>query len=214
MSPTFVALDLETTGLDPARDEIIEIGAVKFSDQHELDTFSSLVNPGRSIPREITQLTGISARDVLTAPPFSALRERLVRFVGDAVIVGHNVRFDLEFLHRQDCLRRHPALDTLELATILMPGEQRYGLGKLIERLDLDSASRHRALDDARAAMHLLLALQERANVLPTETLKRIVLAARTQRWPLRTVFEQAEQRSRSRLDRASGSQQIWLEIT
>ena len=192
MGAAYVALDLETTGLDPGRDEIIEIGAVRFNAKGELDSLSSLVNPGCPIPFQITQLTGISDSDVLVAPPFSALREKLIGFVGDAVIVGHNVRFDLEFLHRHDCLRRHPFIDTLELATILMPSERRYGLGKLSERFGIDSGERHRALDDARSTMRLLMALQERANQLPVDTLRRINRAASDQRWPLKVVFEHA----------------------
>ncbi len=82
MGRTYVALDLETTGLDPERDAIIEIGAVRFKDGRELDVFSTFVNPGRSIPPYITELTGIRTSDVADAP---SLREALAvvqRFVG------------------------------------------------------------------------------------------------------------------------------------
>jgi ATP-dependent DNA helicase DinG len=205
MSSVYVSLDLETTGLDPARDEIIEIGAVRFSTEGELGVFSSLVNPGCPIPFQITRLTGISDGDVVTAPRFSALREKLVGFVGDAVVVGHNAPFDLGFLHRQDCLKRHPFIDTLELAMILMPNEQRYGLGKLLERLGMDPGNRHRALDDARSTMRLLMALQERANRLPLDTLRRINLVAKSQQWPPGTVFQEAERRSKSQVARVGG---------
>ncbi|MBN1642695.1 MAG: DEAD/DEAH box helicase family protein [Anaerolineae bacterium] len=197
MRLTYVALDLETTGLDPARDEIIEVGAVTFSDGQELDRFTTLVNPGRAIPPEITDLTGISGRDVATAPRFSAIRERLARFVGDAVVVGHNVQFDLAFLQRQGCLQRHPHIDTLELATILMPDQQRYGLDKLTERLGIEPDRRHRALADARATMALLIALQQQADALPLDVLHRINSAAGAHDWTLMAVFEQAERRAR-----------------
>lgn len=195
MCPTYVALDLETTGLDQSRDEIIEVGAVRFDGQRELDVFQTLVNPGRPIPLSITKLTGITDRDVITAPPFSAVREKLCRFVGDDVVVGHNVAFDLGFLGRQNCLRDHVGLDTLELATILMPNEHRYGLEWLVARLEIALSQHHRALDDARATMHLLLALQSRAEQLPLDVLNRICHAADSVRWSSKLVFQDALQR-------------------
>jgi DNA polymerase III epsilon subunit-like protein len=75
MSHLYVAIDLETTGLDPKRDAILEVGAVKFDDHQELGRFGSLVNPGRPIPFQISQLTGINDRDIVDAPPFVALRD-------------------------------------------------------------------------------------------------------------------------------------------
>ena len=206
MSPIYVALDLETTGLNPSKDEIIEVGAVRFDGGRELESFSSMVNPGRRIPPAIAELTGIADRDVVTAPPFSALRPKLVRFVGDVPVVGHNIRFDLGFLHRQNCLKRHAYVDTLELATILLPSEQRYGLGKLMQSLGINVSGRHhRALDDARAAMRLLMALQARANDLPLDTLVQINSAARAHRWPLTSVFDEAERHQRAHLEKARG---------
>ncbi len=189
----YVALDLETTGLDAGRDAIIEVGAVKFDERRELDAWSSLVNPGRPIPIQITQLTSITDQQVLTAPPFAALRARLLHFVGDAVIVGHNVGFDLDFLHHQNCFNRHAFIDTFALATILMPHESRYGLGGLMDSLGISFPERHRALDDARASMRLFRVLGERAAELPASTLRKINQAARSSAWPLKGVFQQAE---------------------
>jgi DNA polymerase-3 subunit epsilon/ATP-dependent DNA helicase DinG len=184
---------LETTGLNTTRDTIIEIGAVKFDDRRELGEFHTLINPGRPIPLQITQLTGITDRDVLTAPAFSAVRERLSRFVGRATVVGHNVGFDLEFLRKENCLTRNASVDTFQLATILMPHESRYSLGKLIDSLGISYEDRHRALSDAIASMKLFRALQERAAELPGKTLQALNRAARGSRWPLRTTFQQAE---------------------
>lgn len=188
----FVVLDLETTGLDPEHDEIIEIGAVKYDGVREIDALSSFIHPGRPIPLSITELTGISDRDVATAPRFSAVRQSLVRFVGDAIVVGHNVRFDLGFLQRRDCLRRQPYIDTLELATILMPNEPRYGLSKLAERLGIEATTQHRALDDARTTLQLFVMLQRMAGDLPDETLNRIGLVSNVELWPLQIVFTDA----------------------
>src|SRR4030065_902970 len=97
MNP-IVALDIETTGLDPHKDAIIEIGAVRFNGKRIEDEWSSLINPGRKIPPFITQLTGITDHMVLEAPPIQKIIPELHRFVGDLPILGHNVGFDLSFL--------------------------------------------------------------------------------------------------------------------
>jgi DNA polymerase-3 subunit epsilon/ATP-dependent DNA helicase DinG len=123
------------------------------------------------------------------------LREKLSHFVGQAIIVGHNVGFDLEFLGQANCLVRNAFIDTFELATILMPHEGRYSLGKLIDSLGVSFVNRHRALDDARASVHLFRALQERAANLSLETLQAINRAARNRHWPLGVVFQEAERR-------------------
>jgi len=209
MSQLYVALDLETTGLNSARDAIIEVGAIKFDGRRELGHLSSLVNPGRPIPLQITQLTGITNQDVMTAPPFAAVREKLARFVGNAVIVGHNIGFDLGFLRQQDCLRDNPSIDTFRLAAILMPHESRYSLGQLAESLGIRFDSRHRALDDARASMELFLALQARALDLPLDTLRTINGVARRSGWPLRRIFEEAERNQRRAISGSSIGAQL-----
>lgn len=208
MSPIYVALDLETTGLDPSRDTIIEVGAIKFNNQRELGSFSSLINPGRPIPHKVTQLTRITDRDVLTAPPFSAVREKLIGFVDRAIVIGHSVDLDLAFLGRQNCLNRNASIDTFKLATILMPHESRYSLGKLMDSLGISFRNRHRALDDARASMELFRALQERAANLPLKALQTINRAARNSHWPLRAVFQEGErQQARAGFGNSIGAQ-------
>ena len=193
MTTVYVALDLETTGLNPGRDVIIEVGAVKFDGQRELDRFSSLVRPGRQIPIQVSQLTGITDRDVLDAPPFTAIKAKLCRFVGQAAVVGHNVSFDLGFLKKQKCLTTNSSVDTFTLSTILMPNQNRYSLGKLIDALEIEFPTRHRALDDAVATMQLFWALMERARQLPPKTLVDLNRVASKSRWPLQAVFQEAE---------------------
>ena len=193
MCATYVALSLKTTGLDPSRDEIIEVGLVRFDDEREIEALHTLVSPGRPIPAEITELTGISDRDVVTAPPLPAVRERLARFVGGSTLVGHNIGLDLRFLHRHGLLQGQPYIDTIELATLLMPEQQRYGLGSLALSLEFDAGSQHRALESARATASLMRALQERANRLSPDTLRRINHAAEAHSWPPKIVFQRAE---------------------
>jgi len=193
MSKVYVALDLETTGLDPERDSIIEIGAVRFRDDRVFETFSSPVNPGRPIPYRIQQLTGITNEDVADAPPLAAVRERLLRFVGTHTVVGHNVGFDLAFLRRQGMLQGQYSVDTFELAGILMPHAARYSLARLAEELEIDFPEQHRALADAEATRSLFLALMGLARQLPPNVLEEIVGVSEGMDWPLRDVFLEAQ---------------------
>ena len=116
-----VALDLETTGLDPIRDAILEIGAVKFDENGIIDRWQSLINPQRLVPTPITQLTGISNEMVRDAPPIKAVIQDFADFVGDLPVIGHNVRFDLGFLKIQHAFDRNPVNDTFEIAAVLLP---------------------------------------------------------------------------------------------
>jgi len=166
MSRIYVALDLETTGLNPERDAITEIGVVKFRDEQVLETWSSLVNPQRPIPYRVQQLTGITQEEVAAAPSFSSVIGTLLRFIKDYPIVGHSVSFDLGFLNRQGIFLSNQTIDTFELASILLPHVARYSLGKLAEAMNIQFPTRHRALEDAMATKDLFLALVEQASKL------------------------------------------------
>ena len=95
----FCILDLETTGTAPGNSAITEIGAVLYKGGEELGSFQTLVDPGREIPPFITVLTGITHAMVINAPKIEEAFPTFLEFLGDAVIVGHNVRFDLSFLN-------------------------------------------------------------------------------------------------------------------
>ena len=166
---TFCVIDLETTGGSADGDTITEVGAVKVRGGQCLGTFQTLVNPGRAIPPSITVLTGISESMVVRAPRIEQVLPALLEFCGDAVIVGHNVRFDLGFLNaalvrsrRQKLSNAH--LDTVALARRLLRDEvPNCRLGTLASRFRLDHQPSHRALDDALATVDLLHLLIERA---------------------------------------------------
>src|SRR5579884_1566565 len=121
VSGVYVALDLEATGMDPERDEIIEVAAIKFRDDRVLDRFESLVRPQSTIPFNISSLTGIGAKDVRRAPPFTVVAPRLRDFVRNFPIVGQSSQFDVEMLAGSGLLLRNPLYDTFQLATILIP---------------------------------------------------------------------------------------------
>ncbi len=168
---TFCVIDLETTGGSPEDCSITEVGAVKLCGGDCEGTLQTLVSPGHAIPRSITILTGISDAMVEPAPPVEAVLPTLLEFIGDAVIVGHNVRFDVAFLNA--ALRRaerpvlgNPIIDTCALARRLVREEvPDCRLGTLADRFRLTHRPTHRALDDALATGDLLHALLERAAV-------------------------------------------------
>ena len=124
----FVALDLETTGLDSAKDTIIEVGAVKFQGNAVVDTFQTFVNPGRTIPEFIQRLTGISPRQVSRAPFFSSVAGDLSTFLANHPIVGHNIAFDLRFLESHGLPLTNLSHDTWDLASMILPRTMEYSL--------------------------------------------------------------------------------------
>jgi len=184
-----VALDIETTGLNPNKDAIIEIGAVKFDGEKVVDTWQSLINPGRKIPDMITQLTGITSKMVMSAPPISAMIQSFADFVGDFPVVGHNIAFDLSFLNKQYDFSANPVIDTFETASILLPSAPRYSLVSLVESLDIEVDTHHRAQDDAMATLQVHNHMVERARALPVHLIAEIVKSSKNMRWHGRWFF-------------------------
>src|SRR5512143_2129502 len=114
---SIVAIDIETTGLDPGRDAIIEIGAVRFHGNRVDAEWSSLVNPQRHVPEFITALTGIDDAMLRQAPTIQDVAGKVNEFLGDSAILGHNVGFDLSFLQKHIPIRTTQVVDTYELAS-------------------------------------------------------------------------------------------------
>jgi DNA polymerase III subunit epsilon len=171
-SVTFCVVDLETTGASPATCATTEVGAVRVRGGECLGTFSTLVNPGLPIAPEIVVLTGITEAMVLPAPPIERVLPAFLEFAGDAVLVGHNVRFDLGFLQAAAAAGGYSGLanrfvDTCALSRRLVRDEvPDCRLSTLADRLRLAHQPTHRALDDALATVDLLHALLERAGSL------------------------------------------------
>ena len=165
----FCVLDLETTGATPAGCEITEIGAVRFVGGRETGTFQTLVDPGVAIPPFITVLTGITHAMVVEAPRIEAALPAFLEFIGDAVVVGHNVRFDLAFLNaaaQRLGYGRLPnrSVDTAGIARRLVRSEVRnLKLATLAAHFRSPVTPTHRALDDAKATAHVFWSLLERA---------------------------------------------------
>ena len=185
----YVALDLEMTGVDLETDDIIEVGAVRFTADGPRARFSTLVNPGRPLPRRIAALTGIRTEELAAAPPFTEVAERLVRFVGDAPVVGQHVDWDLAFLKKHGLVAAGPVFDTAQIAELLLPGRPDYSLRSLARLLDVEFPVQHRALPDAEAAMAVFLRLLERARRVDPLVLDEIVRLTANTSWPLRHFF-------------------------
>lgn len=156
----YAVVDIETTGGMAQRDRITEIGIVITDGVQVLDRFESLVCPERSIPSEITRITGITTEMVADAPKFYEVARQVVEMTEGAIFVGHNVRFDYGFIKEEFArlgytyTRRH--LDTVRLTRTNFPGLRSYSLGNLIVHFGLTAERRHRALDDALATAELL----------------------------------------------------------
>ncbi len=193
MRDVFVAVDLETTGLNQAEDDIIEIGAALFREGELIDEFGTLVNPGRSVPERITAITGIRTDDLVGAPRIYDVLDDLRAFIGQHPVVGHRVDFDLGFLERYHVGVHNVAIDTYELASVMLPTAPRYNLTSLTAQLGLALEHAHRAFDDAVATGKLYWALWQRILELPLVTLREIVEAAHSvEGWKARVVFEEA----------------------
>ncbi|MDF3280260.1 DEDD exonuclease domain-containing protein [Gordonia polyisoprenivorans] len=166
---TIVVVDLETTGGDPARDAITEIGAVKVRGGEVLGEFATLVDPQRSIPPQIVALTGITSAMVYDAPQIGEVLSSFVEFARGCLLVAHNARFDMGFL-RHNAARLdlawpfHTSLCTVRLARRVLTRDEAptVRLGALADLFDVSVRPTHRALDDARATVEVLHRLLER----------------------------------------------------
>jgi len=190
MDQTYVSLDLETTGLNPDTDEIIEIGALKFQGEEVIDTFHSLVNPQRPLPYRIQLLCHITQDELGSTPPFSDISSGLVSFLGNDPIVGHNIAFDLSFLARKGINLANATYDTHELATILLFQLSDYSLASLTKHLGL-ATPQHRAMPDAIATKELFVALLDRAYHLDIATIEELVRLAEKSDWALGPFFRE-----------------------
>ena len=159
MIRSYIALDLETTGLSPKEDRIIEIAAVKVENGVIRDRYVTLVNPGRLLEARITELTGITDEMIREAPVMEEILEEVLEFCGGLPLLGHNITFDYSFLKQAAINQKRSfeaeAVDTLKLCRRYMPEEEKKNLGAACAFYGIDLSGAHRALADAMGA-HLL----------------------------------------------------------
>ncbi|MGM0437455.1 MAG: PolC-type DNA polymerase III [Bacillota bacterium] len=159
---TFVVFDLETTGLSPKNNEIIEIGAVKVKNNEIIDHYQSFVNPDQKIPSKITDLTGINNDMVADAKKIEDILDDFINFIDDSILVAHNADFDYSFL--QSAFQKsnkdeaeYSVLDTLALSRALLDGIKNHKLNTLAKYFNVNLENHHRADDDAEATAKILL---------------------------------------------------------
>ena len=155
----YAVVDLETTGGKASREKIIEIAIVLFDGEKIIDKWESLINPERSVPPNITRLTGIKDEMLLDAPKFYEVAKQVVQMTEDAIFVAHNVRFDYLFL-REEFQRlgytfSRKQLCTLRLSRKAFPFLKGHGLSKLISHFRIPIKNRHRAMGDTLATVDL-----------------------------------------------------------
>ena len=190
----YTILDIETTGLSPAREKITEIALFLHDGRQVVDEYSTLIHPEKKIPYRITQLTGINNKMVTGAPKFYEVAKKIVEMTEGTTLVGHNVRFDYGFL-RQEFLRlgfdfQRKTIDTVKWSRKLFPGQPSYSLGKLCRSLGIDNPARHRAAGDALATVKLferLLSLEPEMGLLKQNPVSRDINRSLTENLPAQT---------------------------
>ncbi|HYH05210.1 MAG TPA: PolC-type DNA polymerase III, partial [Bacillota bacterium] len=157
----FVVFDIETTGFNPWKEDLLEIGAVKIKNGTVVDEFKTLIRPNKEISEEIQKLTGITPEMVKDAPPPEGILEQFAQFIEGSVLVAHNARFDVGFIkgkyHQYFERNFNPVfLDTLGLARALWPNFKNYRLNTVAKELGIKLENHHRAVDDALCAAGIL----------------------------------------------------------
>lgn len=161
----YICVDVETTGLNPKTDRIIEIGVARVEDGHIVDTFSSLIHPGIQISERVSELTGITNEMVEDAPDICRIIPHFMDFIGEDIWLGQNIIFDYAFLKKAALQNGYPlerkAVDTLKLARRFMPELESKTLGSLCDHFHIEHEA-HRAMGDVLATVQVYAQLQKR----------------------------------------------------
>jgi len=186
----YCVFDFETTGTSSRTDKVIEIGMVRIIKGKIVDTFSSFINPGRPIPYFIKNITGITTSDVQDAPYFDEVYSKIKNFMGDSILVAHNLGFDISFL-RNECLSTelqmipNDAICTLKIAKKIFPALPSKSLGNMVKHLKIRHRDVHRGLGDASATGKVLVkmfkTLREDHNV---DSIEDLILFQRSDSLP------------------------------
>ncbi|MFU0828644.1 MAG: Exonuclease domain-containing protein [Lachnoclostridium sp.] len=172
----FVCFDVETTGLSPVKDKIIEIGALKVKNGKIVEKFEEFINPQIELPERIVALTHITDDMLKNAETEEKVVGRFLDFVGDNIIMGHNIGFDYSFVKTAavKCKRNFDNLgiDTLELSRVLLPDMESKSLESMCRHYNIINQNAHRAYDDAKATALLYVSLSNEFFSLKPEVFK------------------------------------------
>jgi ATP-dependent DNA helicase DinG len=192
--PVLVAFDLETTGLSPDQDEIIELGAVKIEEGRITEKFQALVRPRQPIPKKIIRLTGITQEMLDQAPSLEKVLPNFMDFLDNHPLIAHQASFDMGFLESNLGYRlTNQVLDTVELARLAFPRVFNHKLITLARELDLTLAVSHRALEDAATTAELFLAIDKVLKGWELGLIHRMNELAATFPWSLGDYFQYIE---------------------
>lgn len=166
--PNYTVIDIETTGISPRDDSIIEISALRVRDRMVSDVFSALINPGYEIPSFISELTGITNKMLESAPRIESVLPDFISFLGDDIVVGHNVNFDINFLYDNSIeLLSKPLsndfIDTMRLARKIFPNAPHHRLQDISAMLSVNYSGAHRAEQDCRITYQCYVKMIDKA---------------------------------------------------
>ena len=174
MLQDYVVIDLEMTGLNPKTDKILELAAVRMRGGREVAAYSKLVNPQVPLSEKVIELTGITAKEAEAGASADESVAEFLEFLGDDVLVGQNVIFDYSFLKQwavnHKCPLEKVAVDTLKLARVFLPAEQKKDLESLCAYFAVERVHAHRALDDARETAQIFEKLKSLYHTEETKT--------------------------------------------
>lgn len=215
-SQEYVAVDVESTGLNPQNDQIIEIGIVVFTSHCVVDSYSQTIKPRRKISKDISRLTGITQEELDESPAFIDVQDDIRARIGSRPIVGHNVSFDISMLRGEGMDFSNTSIDTYRLASSMLPNMPNYQLGTIATHLgyEIPDDDRHRALGDALGTVHVFQRLLELLDEYDPATLTQVAQFARAANWPEASVFEgSAQSRREAPLFQQSRDSTVPLEL-
>jgi DNA polymerase III epsilon subunit family exonuclease len=186
----YIALDLETTGLQARKDKIIEFAAMKMKpDGTILEELHFVIDPGIPIPQIITHITGITNEEIKGKPTLDELKPQIIEFIGNYPILGHSIQFDIDFLNANGIAEEATPLDTFQLAQTLLPNEESYSLEILSEKYQLPHPNKHRADDDTRVAIELYKLLLQKIKETPEHHIKPLQELLSKSEWSWKDTF-------------------------
>lgn len=155
----FVAIDVETTGLSPVANELIEVSAIKYNGSKKLDTFTTLIKPKTKIPYHITNITGITNEMVQNSPSVEEIMPSLVEFIGDNPIVAHNANFDYKFIqnYSNNAFSKNTLIDTVQIGRKLYPTLPNHKLGTIAKHIGITEDGFHRAEFDCECCARIYM---------------------------------------------------------
>ncbi len=158
-SNIFIAIDVETTGLSPIVNELIEISAIKYDGQKKIDTFTTLIKPKTRIPYYITNITGITNEMVQNSPFVEEVMPNLIKFIGKSPIVAHNANFDYKFIqnYSNNAFSKNTLIDTVQIGRKLYPSLPNHKLGTIAKHIGITEDGFHRAEFDCECCAQIYI---------------------------------------------------------